>query len=133
MPFSYVVHPEKRLVVSTASGRVSFEEIKTHQDRLLSDHNFNPDFDQLIDATRATDLDLSIAEAQFVASRKLFSAKSKRAWVSPQPSIYGMGRLITAYHEMSPAPSQVHMFYDLASALKWLGLESFPEADVTRR
>lgn len=127
MPFTYVIYPDKRLVVSTASGRVSFEEIKTHQDRLLGDPNFNPEFDQLLDARKATHLDLSIAEAQVVASRKLFSAKSKRAWVSSQPAIYGMGRLITAYHEMSDAASQVHVFYDLASALEWLSLESLPE------
>jgi hypothetical protein len=31
--------------------------------------------------------------------------------------------MVSTYHEMGPAPSQVCAFYDLSSALKWLGLD----------
>jgi len=34
-----------------------------------------------------------------------------------------MGRLIAAYNELSNAASQIVVFYDVPSALKWLGLD----------
>jgi hypothetical protein len=124
MPFRYVIDAKRRLVVTTAWGCVTFEEVKAHQNGLLSEPDFTPDFDQLLDATRLTTLDLSIDEAKTIARRPLFSRTSRRAWVSADPAIYGMGRLIAAYNEMSNAASQIALFYDLPSALKWLGLES---------
>ena len=36
MPFNYVVYKEHRLVISTGSGLVSWEEIKTRQDQTQS-------------------------------------------------------------------------------------------------
>jgi hypothetical protein len=37
MPFSYVVYSEHRLVVSTGSDRVTWEEIKERQDQTKTD------------------------------------------------------------------------------------------------
>lgn len=124
MPFSYVIDTKRRLVISTAWGCVTFEEVEAHQNGLLSEPEFNPDFDQFLDATRLTTLDLSIDEAKTIARRPLFSRTSRRAWVSANPTIYGMGRLIAAYNELSNAASQIALFYDLPSALKWLELDT---------
>jgi len=126
MPFSYVIDKKHRLVISTASGCVTFAEVIAHQDGLLREPDFSPELDQFLDATRLTTLDLSINEARTIARRPLFSRTSRRAWVSADPAIYGMGRLIAAYNELSNAASQIVLFYDLPSALKWLGLESVP-------
>jgi hypothetical protein len=67
-------------------------------------------------------LDISTPEARVVASRKLFSPRSRRAFVASQPTIFGMGRMLQAYHELSKATSQPAVFGDLAAAEKWLGL-----------
>jgi hypothetical protein len=37
-----------------------------------------------------------------------------------------MGRMMEVYHEMAEVVSLVHIFYDLPSALKWLGLDRVP-------
>jgi len=47
MPISYMIHKDKQLVVTTALGCLSFEEAKAHQDQLLGNPDFNPDFNRL--------------------------------------------------------------------------------------
>lgn len=51
MPCRYVIDIEQRLVISTGWDRVTFAEIKAHQDQLVSDPDFNPEFNQFVDAT----------------------------------------------------------------------------------
>jgi len=128
VPCRYVIDKERRLVISTAWDRVTFTEMRANQDQLLCDADFNAEFNQLIDATKCTLLDISIDEAKTLAGRKILSPTSRIAWVATDPTIYGMGRLIATYHEMGKTPSQVGVFYDLPSALKWLGLEALPDS-----
>ena len=121
-----MIDKEQQLVISTGSDRLAFAEVKAHQDQLLNDPDFNSEFNQLIDLRAATSLDLSVDEAKIIARRRLFSPTSRRAFVAANPTIFGMGRMMEAYNELSNAASQVRVFYDLPSALKWLGLESRP-------
>ena len=109
-----------RLVLTTGEGSVTLKEITSHQDRLLSDPDFDATFNQLIDATAITRLDLSAEEARQIALRVIFSSTSRRAFVASKPAIYGMGRLMEVYQERH---AQVHIFYDRDSALRWLGID----------
>jgi len=128
MPFSYVVYKEQQLVISTGSGRVTRAEIKQRQDQTKTDPDFDPEFNQIVDLTAVTDFEMSIDEFKSLAQRKVFGSKSRRAFVAARPHIFGMGRLWAAYSDMSDDdPSKIHVFYDLPSALKWLGLESLPQ------
>jgi len=112
--------------MSTGLGRLTFAEVKEHQNQLLNDPEFNPEFNQLLDLSAVTDMDISIDEAKTAASRRMFSPGSRRAVLATRPAIYGMGRLLGAHHELSESASQVGTFYDLPSALEWLGLDSLP-------
>ncbi|MGA2859269.1 MAG: hypothetical protein ABSE40_20575 [Candidatus Sulfotelmatobacter sp.] len=127
MPVRYVIDKERRLAISTGAGCVTFDEMKAHQDQLLSDPDFNPEFNQVLDGTAVTVLDISVDETKELVRRTMFSATSRRACVATSPAIYGMMRLAEAYHGMSKEPYQFAVFYDLLSALKWLGLESLPD------
>ena len=127
MPFSYVVYKEQRLVISTGSGRVSQAEIKERQDQTAHDPEFDPEFDQIVDLTAVTDFEMSIDEFTALARRKVFASRSRRAFVASAPHIFGMGRLWEAHSALSDDdPSKIQVFYDLPSALKWLGLEADP-------
>ena len=126
MPIRYAIYKELRLVISTASDRVTFADIKSHQDQLLNDPDFDPQFNQFIDMTAVTVLDISTQEAIVVAKRKIFSRMSQRAFVASTPEVFGLGRMMEAYNE-SDAKSQACVFSDVPSALKWLGLESLPQ------
>lgn len=93
----------------------------------MSDPDFDPAFDLLIDATGITALDITTDEAKTIARQGLFSSTSRRAFLASSPAIFGMGRLLGAYHAMATKRDQVRVFYDRALALKWLGLEIEPE------
>jgi hypothetical protein len=41
--------------------------------------------------------------------------------VATKPEVFGMGRLMEAYHGMAHRQEEVHVFYDRDEALKWLG------------
>jgi len=127
MPCSYAIYKKQRLVITKVWDRVTFPEIRAHQEQFVSDPDFDPAFDLLIDASGATELDLTTDEARTVASQGLFSPTSRRAFLASSPAIFGMGRLIGAYHAMATKREQVCVFYDRDSALKWLGLGSDPE------
>jgi|SRR5579863_4634694 hypothetical protein len=126
MPFSYVVYREHRLVISTGSDLVTWEEIKARQDQTQTDPDFNSEFDQIVDLRAVTGFDMTSDHARLLARRIIFSATSKRAFVAASPGVFGVGRMWELFTEMSDNQSQIRVFYDLPSALKWLGLESLP-------
>ncbi|MBV9148153.1 MAG: hypothetical protein JO065_19720 [Acidobacteria bacterium] len=120
MPCDYRIDSSRRLVITTASGAVSFEEIVAHQKRLQGDPEFVPEFDQLLDCRSATNLNVSSEQARLVAQRKLFSRTSKRALVAGNPVVFGIGRMLQAYNELAPHGSVPRVFYDMKIALEWL-------------
>jgi hypothetical protein len=128
MPCRYLIDTEHGLVISTAWDRVTFAEIDAHQHRLASDPSFNPDFKQLVDATRVTDLDISIDEAKAIFGRKTFSSTSRCAFLGRGLIILGMGRLIEAQAALAGRET-VRVFSNRQKALKWLGMENVPWDD----
>jgi len=75
MPCRYVIDIERRLVVSTGWDRVTFAEMKAHQDTLASDPDFNPEFDQFVDATTVSLLAASPDQLKTIISRRFFSPR----------------------------------------------------------
>lgn len=126
MPVNYVIDKEKRLVISTAWDRVTFAEVIEQQEQLRADPAFDPEFDQLVDASKVTAIDASLEEVKKAASHRTFSSASRRAFVATNPDVFAMGRLMGAHMGMGRTPQQVHVFYDIPSALKWLGLDHDP-------
>lgn len=124
MPLRYVIDKQRRLVHTTGWDRLTFAQTKSYQDQLLNDPDFDPEFNQLVDLTALTGLGMSTEETKLLARRSGFSPTSRRAFVAPNPAVFGMSRLFATYNEMSDTPSHVRVFYDLPSALKWLGLET---------
>jgi hypothetical protein len=127
MPFSYVVYREHRLVISIGLDLVTWEEIKTRQDQTKTDPEFNPEFNQIVDLRAVTGFDMTSDQARLLARRMIFAATSKRAFVAASPAVFGVGRMWEIFSEMSENPSQIQVFYDLPSALRWLKLESLPQ------
>jgi hypothetical protein len=123
LPFSYVVYKDRKLVISTGTGRVTCEEIRFRQDQTQTDPEFDPDFNQIVDLRAATAIDGSIDEFKVLASRKVFSPQSRRAFLASSPAVFGMGRLWEAQTEISQNTSHIRVFYDVASAMEWLGMK----------
>ena len=123
MPIGYVIAKERRLVITTASGRVTFSEFQSYHDGLVKDPDFRPEFDQLVDGTAIGLLDITIEEAKAIADRKVFSSGSRRAFVATSPDVFGLTRLAQMYLARFRESSRIHLFPDVPSALKWLDLE----------
>ena len=123
MPGRYVIDKKLGLIISVGEGVLTFTEIKSHQDQLLADPAFDPKFDQLIDVSMVTKLTISIEEAKLMARRAVLSANSRRAIVASEKSVFGMYRLMQAYHEGTTGHSHIGIFYDRDEALKWLGIK----------
>lgn len=94
MPVRSVIYKEERLVVTVEEGRVTFDDMQANQDRLLNDPDFDPEFNQLSDATLATDSDLSEHNLRTLYSRKVFSDTSRRAVVATSDFAFGMARML---------------------------------------
>ena len=93
----------------------------------MRDPDFDPRFNQVVDFREVTTIEISGPETRTFANIPLFSRESKRAVVAPSPANFAVGRMFATYHEMSRTPSQVEIFHDLPSALKWLGIENNSE------
>jgi hypothetical protein len=115
----YAIDKQRRLILTTAEGRVTFDDVRDHQGRLLADPDFDASFDQLIDATAATKFEISADQARILAKRCIFSPKSRRAFVATEPHIFGLGRMMEIYRE-GLEYADVHVFYSMDEALKWL-------------
>ena len=126
VPCRYVIDKERRLIISTGWDRLTFAEAKAHDDQLLSDPDFNPEFNQVIDARAITAMEMSIDEAKMLASRAIVSPTSRRAFVATNPAIFGMGRLLATHDEIMREQEEAGVFRDLYAALKWLGVEALP-------
>jgi hypothetical protein len=119
MNLRYSIDKQRRFILTTAEGRVMFDDVRGHQDRLLADPDFDPSFDQLIDTTAVTKLDISADEVRTLGNRRIFSPKSRRAIVATEPYIFGLGRMMEIYHEGLKS-ADVHVFYSMDEALNWL-------------
>jgi hypothetical protein len=107
------------LILTRAEGRVTFDDVKGHQDRLLADPGFDAGFDQLIDGTAAMKFEISAEEARTLAMRRILAPKSRRAFVATKPHIFGLGRMMEIYREGSEF-AEVQVFYSMEEALQWL-------------
>ena len=115
----YSIDKQRRLILTTADDRVTFDDIIGHQTRLLADPDFDASFDQLIDMTAVTKFEISADQARTLARRCIFSPESRRAFVATEPHIFGLGRMMEIYRE-GQRYADVHVFYTMDEALKWL-------------
>jgi hypothetical protein len=128
VPIHSTIDKQLGLVIGTAWGRITFDEITAHQNKLLGDPDFSPTFNQLMDSSKVTDWCVSIDEAETAARRELFSPLSKRAFVGPLPTGSPLARIFHAYNELTKQASKVQIFQDVPSALKWLGVDALPRS-----
>jgi len=131
MPARYVIHKNLRLVVNYGWGHLTFADFRAQQQSLVKDPDFDPSFNQLVDVSETTSLDITVEEAKTIARRSIYLPTSRRAVIAKDPNVFAMGRLMDVYHAMATRREAVAVFYDRESALKWLGLENLPPDNST--
>jgi len=120
MPLSYAIDKQHRLVTSTASGVVTYSDITSHQSRLKNDPDFDPSFDQLVDGTAVTHIELTTDNVRAVARQRLFAAGARQAIATGSEFAYGMARMFELYRESAGTGRLVRVFNGLEAAQEWL-------------
>ena len=119
MPESYTIDKERRLVLSTARGALSFHDASEHLSQLEKDADFAAEYGHLFDFTEVARFSLDANDIKMLAGRRVFSASPRRAFVAPSDLAYGLARQLESYFDMAGVPN-ARAFRDRPEALRWL-------------
>lgn len=122
MPIQYEIDEDRGVVRTTASGRLTDEELLEHKRALLDDPRFRPGMAELSDVRGVDELAVTpagIAEAaQFDESHSDHFGSHRLALLVPTDLVFGMGRM---YEQRTDGNTGgVQIFRDEAEALRWL-------------
>ncbi|HLW99228.1 MAG TPA: hypothetical protein VKR82_11315 [Candidatus Acidoferrales bacterium] len=119
MPVQYKIEKERRLVLSTASGVLTPEDIFAHQRKLAKDPDFDPKFSQLSDFTHVTELDLTQQDVQKIAEATLFAPDARRALVVKDKRAFGLARMFEVLRG-DKGDRGIVVFGDYDEGLAWV-------------
>jgi len=121
MPISYSIDEHRLLVTTILTGRINFQEWTEFHGRLTADPRFQPEFDQLIDATAVRWLNFSREQFTALAKDWIFSIASRHAAVATDPAVFGLLRVFEAHFSFVQSGACFGVFHHLEPALSWLG------------
>jgi hypothetical protein len=119
MPAFYKISKDRRLVLSTASGVFTLADALAHQEQILADPDFNPQYSQLLDFTHVTKIELTAEDVCKLAERDIFHPTSSRAILVTNDLGEGLARLFAILREHA-AEKRIRIFRNLDEALKWV-------------
>ena len=127
MPTKLSVDTKGRMVYSSYYGDMTTTDLVQHIAAIRKHADFNPDFDELIDASGVTSFDVPSDDVRELASRDSpFHAHAKRVLVAPQDLVFGLGRMFQTFgSEQRPHFVVVRT---LDEAYRRLGRERLPKA-----
>ena len=112
---------DDRIMVWTAKGRLTFQEIRSKMDVLGSDM---PKSRILCDLTRATIADLKTREIEDIIKLiglKVNDAKYAKSAIVVHSSVdYGLARMFSIFSELAGLPVKVRVFRTTEVAMEWL-------------
>jgi hypothetical protein len=120
MPITYTIDPERKLVTTRIWGAATESDVAEHNRSLRVDPQFDPHYRQLTDITGITELLVSSKVVEDTAHDQYFAPGTRRAFVAPDDAAFGMARMFALHAE--GLGQTIHVFRDLATAEKWLGL-----------
>ena len=118
MSVTYRIDRDHRLVLLTASGPTSRQDIADMQARLRADPAFSADFHQMFDFRNATPTDIKSGDVGSLLESAPFSDTVRRAYVVAPGVGYGMGRMAAAIADFKRLSLRV--FLDPEEARAWL-------------
>jgi hypothetical protein len=115
------------MVYSSYYGDMTTTDLVQHIASIRKHPDFNPDFDELIDATAVSSFDVPSDDVRELASHDSpFHPHAKRVLVAPQDLIFGLGRMFQTFgSEQRPHFIVVR---SLEEAYRRLGRERLPKA-----
>ena len=127
MPVGYKIDKEHKLVMSTAYGVVTREDILFHQQRLSADPDFSRNFSQLADFTRMAKLEINSTDIASFAAKNVFAPQARRAIIVPDDESFGLARMFEILRDVK-GEDGIRVFRSVEEGLDWIfpdGVRSF--------
>jgi hypothetical protein len=120
MPITYRVDAGEALVLTTATGTLTDQDILAHKKALLEDPSVVPGMAELSDVRAMTDLSVTPDGVRMFTSfdRANAPATDRLAIVASQDFTFGTARM----YQMGGAEDNVGVFRTVEEARDWLGL-----------
>lgn len=119
MPASYEIDKQKRMVVTTAWGVCTVDDVLRFREQVLKDSDFDPSFSQLADFTAVTQFDVTAGEVRMLAGMNPFSPDSRRALVAESGVVFGLARMFEILRGLK-GETHIRVFRSRSEALAWL-------------
>jgi len=120
MPASYRIDKRNRLIVSTATGVLTTDDMVQHLRRLMKDKDFDPTFSQLVDFDDVTEIAVATDDVRKMAEKSIFSPGARRALVAEKSDVaFGLSRMFEILRDLK-GDRDVRVFRDREQALAWL-------------
>ncbi len=118
MPAHYFIDVDQRLVRTSITGILIFDDLVTHIAKLRADPSFDPRFSEVVDVSQVEDVPLGYEEVKRLAQMDPFSASSKRAFVIPTKKVaFGVARMYQLLQNEDP---RIRVFQMEEDAARWL-------------
>jgi hypothetical protein len=125
MPAFYKIDRQRKLVMSTASGVLTTDDLTKHMQRLSQDPEFDPGFSQLADFTHVTQLEVSEADVRRFAQQNIFAQDARRAFIVRDDATFELAKMFALLREVA-GERGVRVFRSLDEGLDWILPRSVP-------
>jgi hypothetical protein len=119
MPAFYKIDKAHKLVMTTASGVFNLADGLAHQDQILKDPDFDPNYSQLVNFTNASKVDLSADDVRRLAERRVFWQCARRAILVADDLGFGFARMFEMLRE-DTGDNNIRVFRSLDDAIEWI-------------
>jgi hypothetical protein len=119
MPVGYKIDKEHRLVMSTAYGVVTREDVLFHQQRLVTDPDFRPTYSQLADFTHMAVLEFDATAAGLFAAGDVFAPEARRAFIVSNKEAFGLARVFDTLRG-SNGEEGIRVFLTVEEGFDWI-------------
>ena len=124
MPITYRIDKEQDVILTTATGVLTDDELLDHKRALAADPGFSPDMRQLSDVRGVERLEVSPEGVRLMVALDRDHADRLGDWklaiVTTADFVFGTARM---YQSMTDEQTEhVQVFRDMAEARAWLGL-----------
>ena len=124
MSLNVTVDVTRGLIVTRATGVLTFEDVLSARAQAQANPNFNAGYNDLFDLREVTEIRISGAEMARIAATSVLARGVCRAFVVTTQVQYGMARMFSGLAE--PHDQNVFVFRDLAVAEAWLSSRQRP-------
>ena len=114
---TYSVDCSARVVFTSISGPLTLGDLIALGDALRKDPSFDPTFDELLEVSPGSAVNLRYADVQAATRTDPFSKQSRRAIVVHAEVDFGVARMYELMHG-----GHIHVFRSLETAREFLGL-----------